>query len=554
MSRINKTVEKFKNQPSSIHKNFMDGNSWDISNPFIKLRIVAASSFFGEPKYYDENGPIVIKDKDDFSFNYEKFKYIQQYLGKCIISPYDTNSFENDELISNSHNKVEEIIDECLNIDVEKTLQIAVQLRNEDLIRVVPQVILVRAAMNKNSKGTGLIVKYFDKICTRGDEPAAILSYLFSRYGDNVSIPNSLKKGLKKVLESFDNYVISKYKMERNFVKTVDVVNLVHAYSKPIDKLVKGNAKQERTWNAIVSNADKETKSKMEIWTKAMENMPHMALLRNLKNLIDNHVDEKLYLNKLLEGVEGGKQFPFRYYSAYKKLASKANPSILEVIEKCLNKSFVNAPYFHGNTAILSDNSGSAWGTLTSELGTMHIAEIGNLMAVMTGRMCQNATVGVFGDKLEMFELNKDESIFKAVNKLYDLGQHIGGGTENGIWLFFDKIIKNKIHYDNIFIYSDMQAGHGGLYGINKSDYKDYIFKVNDSDYASYIDVPKLINKYRQTVNKDVMVYLIQTAGYDDILVPECYDKTFILGGWSANIPLFAHKMSEIYNSMKGNN
>ena len=56
------------------------------------------------------------------------------------------------------------------------------------------------------------------------------------------------------------------------------------------------------------------------------------------------------------------------------------------------------------------------------------------------------------------------------------------------------------------------------------------------------------MNKYRSSVNPYVLVYLIQTAGYDDILVPEMFNRTFILGGWSSNIPSFAAKMSEIFN------
>ena len=92
-----------------------------------------------------------------------------------------------------------------------------------------------------------------------------------------------------------------------------------------------------------------------------------------------------------------------------------------------------------------------------------------------------------------------------------------------------------------------MQCGHGDLYGVDgEIEYKDYIWPR--SGYSDYIDVPKLIKEYRRTVNPNVMVYLIQTAGYKDILVPEMFDRTFILGGWSSNIPSFAAKMSEIFN------
>ena len=541
MSKLNKTISTKNN--SSIHQNFMGGNSWDVSNPFIKLRMIAASSFFGEPQYYKEDGSINLK-YEYTNIDQETFKYVENFLGKCFIapSPSDCDSCSWQETI-------EHVIDDCLNIDVEKTLHIASMLRNEDLIRSTPQVILVRAAMHEKCKGTGLIGKYINKICIRGDEPAAGLSYLISKYGKKTPIPNSLKKGWKRVLESFDDYVISKYKMENNFVKTRDVVNLVHAYSNSIHKLMNGKAKQEKTWNSIVSNANKEEKTKKEIWMDALKGMPHMALLRNLRNLIENSVDENLFLDKLYKGVEGGKQLPFRYYSAYKKVNQIASPNVLNILEKCLDKSFIHAPHFAGKTMVLSDNSGSAWGTLTSELGTMHVAEIGNLMGVMTGKMSDEAQIGIFGDRLEILDIKKDEKVFPFLDKLTTIGHGIGGGTENGIWLFFDKAIKEKLHYDNIFIYSDMQCGHGGLYGINgKHNYKDFIWKPKESSWGNdYIDVPKLINHYRQTVNPNVMVYLIQTAGYKDTLVPEYYDKTFILGGWSANIPLFAAKMTDLY-------
>ena len=46
MAKLNKTA-KTPAYVETSHKNYMDGNSWDISNPFFKLRMVAASSFFG---------------------------------------------------------------------------------------------------------------------------------------------------------------------------------------------------------------------------------------------------------------------------------------------------------------------------------------------------------------------------------------------------------------------------------------------------------------------------------------------------------------------------
>jgi hypothetical protein len=156
MSKLNKTISTKNN--SSIHQNFMGGNSWDVSNPFIKLRMIAASSFFGEPQYYKEDGSVNLK-YEYTNIDQETFKYVENFLGKCFIapSPSDCDSCSWQETI-------EKVIDDCLNIDVEKTLHIASMLRNEDLIRSTPQVILVRAAMHEKCKGTGLIGKYINKI------------------------------------------------------------------------------------------------------------------------------------------------------------------------------------------------------------------------------------------------------------------------------------------------------------------------------------------------------------------------------------------------------
>jgi hypothetical protein len=542
MTKLNPTVEK---KSASVHKNFMNGNSWDINNPFLKLQIMGASSFFGEPKYYDTTGSAIefkISNGKESNLSSKMQKYMEVNLGEIMIEFCSNNSLQHD---------IKTVINQCLDTDVEKTLQLAANLRTVDMIRTLPQVILVHAAMHPNCKGTGLIGKYIDKICVRGDEPAAGLAYLISNFGKNTPIPNALKKGWKKVLESFNDYVISKYRMENNFVKTRDVVNLVHAYSESINKLMNGNAKQEKTWNNIVSNANKETKSQKEIWTEALAGMPHMALLRNLRNLYEADVDFNLYSEKLLNGVAGGKQLPFRYYSAYKAFCKSNIKSVKheDLIAECLEKSFENAPKLPGKVACLSDNSGSAWGTLTSELGTMHVAEIGNMMAVATAKMADEGVVGVFGDKLFTKEIRKTDSMLTQINEVDKLGQKVGGGTENGIWLFFDEAIKNKEHYDHIFVYSDMQCGHGELYGNDGEVAKEYIWE--EKSWNSYIDVPKLINTYRKKVNPNVMVYLVQTAGYGDTLVPECFNKTFVLGGWSQNIPMFAAKMYNIFTENK---
>lgn len=524
MSKLNPTAKQ--QEANASHLNWMGGNSWDVNDPFVRLRMAAASCFFGEPKYYDTSGtePTRSQFANLCRLSAQDFAYLRSTLN--ALSPSEWRDLS-------PRKTIERCVDECLAVDPERTLQIASALRNEDFMRSTPQVILVRAALSPATKGTGLVRRYAPEICRRGDEPAAGFAYFLDEYGRKTPLPNALKKAWRDALESFDDYVLAKYRLERNAVKTVDVVNLTHAHSESIDRLKRDELRQKDTWESVVSNGGS--------WRDAAKITPHMATLRNLRNFAQNGVAIGEIADRLRDGVRGGKQLPFRYYAAYKAL--DGYPAWQDLAEECLEISFANAPRFKGRVASLSDNSGSAWGTLTSELGSMHVAEIGNLMGVIAGKCADEGWLYVFGDRLARTPVRKNSSVFDLCDKAEQAGQGIGGATENGIWLFFDRAIRAREHWDHIFVYSDMQAGHGGLYGVDSNAYADY--RWNGSNY---IDVAKLIRTYRERVNPNVMIYLVQTAGYVDALVPEYYDRTFVLGGWSTNILKFADAMNRAYD------
>lgn len=203
-----------------------------------------------------------------------------------------------------------------------------------------------------------------------------------------------------------------------------------------------------------------------------------------------------------------------------------------------------NMPRLKGRTMCLSDNSGSAWGTFNSEYGSVHVAEIGNLSSVITAKNSDEGYVGVFGDKLKTMPISKRNGILTQAKEVTKLGKTVGGGTENGIWLFFKQAIDNKEHWDNIFIYSDMQAGHGGLYGYGHDEEE---YKRRGFGFGHYIDVAKLIEEYRK-INPNVNVYCIQTAGYNNVLVPEYGYRTNIFYGWTGKELLFADAMNRFWD------
>ena len=522
-------VKKSPRVKAEAHLNFMGGPGYFLSDPIKQLALAATSCFFGEPMYYhrDEKSPKVRGGETPSSLSGEQLKALRETLG--AMDPQEWRGLSPTDLMVRA-------IDQALDFDPEKTLQFAVELRNEHHIRTTPQIILVRAAHHEKVRGTTLISTYGRHIVKRADEPSVGLAYHLAAYGTDKPIPNSLKRLWRGYLSSLPGYQLAKYRMDDHTVKLVDVVNLVHANSEFIEQLMKGKLKNTETWEAIISKKG----SNKESWLESIEHMGHMALLRNLRNFSQAGVPHKAYLKKLIEGAATGKQLPFRYFSAYKAVGDSSGP-VKEAIEECMEQSMGALPKFAGRSMFLCDNSRSAWGQTTSSMGTMHVAEIANLTGIIGSHLSEEGYVGVFGDRLTTASVSKKGSIFEQVSKITESGRVVGGSTEHGIWLFWDKAIKEKQHWDNVFVMSDMQAGHGGLYGVSSVPAE---FAWGEGFSNRYIDVAKLVNAYRAKVNPLVNVFLIQVAGYQDTIIPEFYKRTYILGGWSEGIFRFAAQMA----------
>lgn len=518
--------------------NFMNGISYTI-NPLDTLRIIAASSIFGEASYYRN------------STTYKQHASVDGLVIKF------NGEKTTDEIFT-------EAIDNALDFDFKATLDLAVELRNELYMRLNPAIILVRASIHQKREeftlnNPGAFAEYVDK-CSPipNDITNQFEYYMWLKKGKN-NLPNILKKSWAKKLAKYSKYHIAKYKSKY----LIDIARISHVRgndSTSLNELLKTGtielADDENTWEKLRSA----NKSWMEILTTI--NMPHMALLRNLRNILEDSSVKidllKETMVKLTGGVLSGKQFPFRYYTAYKMITEVDNSDetkrmlILKTLEECLKISIQNMPVMKGKTISLSDNSGSAWGAINSEYGSVCMAEIANLSSIFTAMNSDEGFVGIFGDRLEMFEVAKTDNVFNVMEKCNSLGKDIGGSTENGIWLFFKNALKHKTVYDNIFIYSDQQAGHGGLYG-TRDEVKLYEKYVH-SKGGEYIDVLKLIIEYRKQVNPHVNVYTVQVAGYNNVLLPENLYRTSILSGWTGKETVYANNMAKIWDQIEQKN
>ena len=543
MSKMTKSVkEQRKTEIEKPVENFMGGTSYEY-NPLDTLRMVTASSIFGEPQYYRDGEFKKAGIKDG------KY-YVDDLFAEYSILPDKYEGMKTSTVM-------EKIIDEALDYDFKAVIEWAAVLRNDFYMRLNPQIIMVRAAMHPkrqkfNEENPGLFSAIQKQVMSRADEPISQLEYYLFKNGSKKSVPNLLKRNWAAKIESATLYELHKYK--NSGIGMIDTIRICHANSKLIDELMTTGTisveNNNNTWEA--------KKAAGASWKEILSTvkMGHMALLRNLRGIfmeIDDIEVCKTVMQQLKDGVLKGKQFPFRYFTALKMIERSdvhQKGLILDALEECIDIACDNMPKLSGKTMCLSDNSGSAWGTFNSEYGSVTVAEIDNLSSLITARNSDEGYIGKFGDKLIVKPVSKRNGLLCQCKDISASGfNDVGGGTENGIWLFFRDAIDKKEHWDNIFIYSDQQAGHGGLYGTNESmrEYNRRGFGTSNTGW-SYVDIAKLIHEYRSKVNPKVNVFSVQTAGYDNVVIPEYGYRTNLLYGWTGKELVFADSMIRFWD------
>lgn len=546
MSKLSKyatrEVAETRQYMETAVENFMGGTSYTL-NPIDTLRIVAASSIFAEPQYYRDG--------------LESKKRVASFMSETEHAIFN-DSLGNE----NAVDVFTACIDDALSYDFEATLRIAIILRETYNMRLNPAVIYVRATLHEgrtryNETHPGTMKEIGKTIASRPDDLTNQFEYYMFVKGSKKGLPSILKRTWSERLQAYSRYQLNKYKNR----SLIDLVRLSHANSSDIDELMqKGTLKvteTEMTWESL--------KSAGKSWAEIIDQIriPHMALLRNLRGIFTeitergDKTEGRTLAIKVLEdlksGVPGGKQFPFRYWSAYKAIKNVEIDNkglVLDALEECMDIAVANIPKLPGKVACLSDNSGSSWGSFNSEYGSVTVAEIANLSSIVTAKQSDEGYVGVFGDRLSLEPVSKRNGLLTQLAETSEKGRNQGGDTENGIWLFWDDAIKNNKHYDTVFIYSDMQAGHGGLYGIDSSEYSDYLYKDKLGNHT-YIDVLALVKKYRQEVNPKVNVFTVQVAGYNNSILPENIYRGAVLAGWTGKECHFAKAIIDTWDGIE---
>jgi polyhydroxyalkanoate synthesis regulator phasin len=524
----NRSVTNITQHEDKEVTTFEGGTAYKLS-PLNAARLSLASGICGEPQFYRPKGK---NDKRRaVATRASKFSI----FGDAIQEEASFAQFQ------------ENLIDAALDEDFKATLELGKELRDKYMMRLNPAVLFVRAAMHKerakfNQENGDLMRKIGIDICQRADDPVNMFEYYCYANGSKKGLPSILKRVWKDVLESLNRYKVNKYKgTGGNRTSLIDIVRISHAHNEIIDELMKTGTLEveegDQTWETLKSAG----KTWTEIW-KQLGRLPHMALLRNLRNIFQEINDKELakeILEELKNGVPHGKQFPFRYLSAYRELDGSSKyrywrkqpekkdgkinhqTMVLTALEYCMDEAVKNLPTLSGRTVCLSDASGSMTGYI-SEKSTVSHCDISVLSGVTSAMKSEDGgEVIMFDDNFDSFAVNHRDGILGQAKKMID--RVTGGGT------YIEPPIRDMIRrgdkFDNMFVFTDMQIA-------------DHFLPV--------------IEEYRRKVNPKLNVFIVQTSGYGDSAIPEHIYRGAILTGWTGKEPEFAKAVIDIWDEVEG--
>lgn len=310
----------------------------------------------------------------------------QELIKMCLTSFLQKDYYEKES------DKIKTIQDLASHIDPDFCMKLAIFSREYGL-RSVNHVLFVEAAKQMyGKKGVReTLTKYLSKIVRRPDELLDIIGYYAFTNGQNfnsIILPNALKHAVSKKLSEFKDYQLAKYRGKGDAINLYDLVNMTHAKSDSIAKLVKGTLESADTWEVEIS---KEGNNK-ESWDRLLsENkLGALATIRNLRNMTQAGVEAEK-LATYLDTIKWSDIFPFQAIQAIDMLAAdrELDKSIYAVVEKHVKECFKYiAEQYKGKIVIGVDVSGSMFGSSVSELSTMDRAK----MAVIYGQILKEVT------------------------------------------------------------------------------------------------------------------------------------------------------------------
>lgn len=337
----------------------------------------------------------------------------------------------------------------------------------------------------------------------RADEPAEILGYWLSEYGRK--IPQGIKRGVADAVRRlYNEFSALKYDGESRGIRMGDVIELVHpspkdarqsalfrflidtrhnraktiseyeadlkvlAGAEKLASIPEGERRQYLRDNPTALADAAWTWERLSGWLPGgmdgeawsfvvgpeAKGMGYMALLRNLRNFDTKGLPEALkdaVSARIADPaeVEKSRQFPYRFWSAYKFAPSEEWGKALS---RALDHSVRNIPVLKGNTLVLIDTSGSMQAPV-SEKSKVARFEVGALFAGALAKAGESVDVVQYGMHSGREDMKPGESVLRFIERT---GQQLG--KYGHATYTFEAVARHYAGHDRVVIFTDEQA------------------------------------------------------------------------------------------------
>ena len=335
-------------------------------------------------------------------------------------------------------------------------------------------------------------------VLQRADEPGELLAYWISRYGR--AFPKPIKRGVADAVQRlYTERNLLKYDGQSKGFRFGDVIDLVHPtavaawqgelfkyaldrrHNRDLDTfgalaMVQANAQLRSdvnvfpeylldaeklnaagfTWEDALSLAGSKV-DKARLWEALIPSMGFMALLRNLRNFDEAGVSDAVadqVAARLAdpEQVAKSRQFPFRFYAAYRAVTSLRWGNALE---RALRASLANVPALPGRTLVLVDQSPSMFPGYGFSTKQQHRdianADLAKLFGAAVALRAADVTLVGYGQTSYPVPFGKGEAVLRLMDKF-----RMDDGTDT-----FGAVAQHFAKHDRVVIVTDEQNQPG---------------------------------------------------------------------------------------------
>lgn len=323
-------------------------------------------------------------------------------------------------------------------VPAEVLAALAIEARSSFNLRHVPLLLTVALA----KRGGPIVGETIERVIQRADELTELLAIYWR--GGKRPLSKQMKVGLARAFRKFDAYALAKYD-RANAVRLRDVLFLTHAKPKDDEQaaLWKALAANELiapdTWEVALSGGA----DKRETFERLIREgqLGSLALLRNLRNMIEAGCDTGLVRDAIIARKGAHRVLPFRYIAA-----ARAAPQFEPAIDQALSEAIGAMEVLPGKTAVLVDVSGSMNARLSARSDMTRMDAAAALASIIPG------DVRVFTFSHHVVEVPPRRGM-AGVDAVIKSQQH--GGTYLGAAM---EAINSQVPYDRLIVVTDEQS------------------------------------------------------------------------------------------------